>query len=75
MLHSSAQVCIWIATIDRKFDEGIVDGLVNLLGNVTRSVGLSLSVFQTGRVRQYVMFIAVGVVALFALLFAFMPKA
>ena len=75
ILHGSAKVCIWIGTIDRKFDEGIVDGLVNLLGNVTRSVGLSLSVFQTGRVRQYVMFIAVGVVALFALLFAFMPKA
>ena len=75
ILHGSAKVCVWIATIDRKFDEGIVDGLVNLLGNVTRSVGLSLSVFQTGRMRQYVMFIAVGVVALFALLFAFMPKA
>jgi NADH-quinone oxidoreductase subunit L len=75
ILHGSAKVCIWIATIDRKFDEGIIDGLVNLVGNVTRSVGLSLSVFQTGRVRQYVMFIAVGVVALFALLFAFMPKA
>ena len=75
ILHGSVKVCIWIATIDRKFDEGIVDGLVNLVGNVTRSVGLSLSVFQTGRIRQYVMFIAVGVVALFALLFAFMPKA
>ncbi|MHC4876266.1 MAG: NADH-quinone oxidoreductase subunit L [Planctomycetota bacterium] len=75
ILHGAAKVCVWIATIDRRFDEGIVDGLVNLLGNVTRSVGLSLSVFQTGRMRQYVMFIAVGVVALFALLFAFMPKA
>jgi len=75
ILHGSVKVCIWIATIDRKFDEGIIDGLVNLVGNVTRSVGLSLSVFQTGRMRQYVMFIAVGVVALFALLFAFMPKA
>ncbi|MBI1313780.1 NADH-quinone oxidoreductase subunit L [bacterium] len=75
ILHGSVKVCIWVATIDRKFDEGIVDGLVNLIGNVTRSVGLSLSVFQTGRMRQYVMFIAVGVVTLFALLFAFMPKA
>ena len=48
---------------------------MNLVGDVTRSVGFSLSVFQTGRIRQYVMFIAVSVVALFALLFAFLPKA
>ena len=66
---------MWVGTIDRKFDEQFVDGLVNVVGNVTRSVGVSLAVFQTGRIRQYVMFIAVSVVALFALLFAFMPKA
>lgn len=75
ILHGAARVSIWVAVWDRKFDEGIVDGLVNLVGNVTRSFGMSLTVFQTGRMRQYVMFIAVSVVALFALLFAFMPKA
>ena len=75
ILHSTARTAIWIGTIDRKFDETIVDGLVNVVGNVTRSVGMSLTVFQTGRIRQYVMFIAISVVALFALLFAFMPKA
>lgn len=75
VLHTAAKTAIWIGTIDRKFDEKVVDGLVNVVGNVTRSVGMSLTVFQTGRLRQYVMFIAISVVALFALLFAFMPKA
>ena len=75
VLHSAAKTAIWIGTVDKKFDEKIVDGLVNVVGNVTRSVGMSLTVFQTGRLRQYVMFIAISVVALFALLFAFMPKA
>ena len=75
ILHSAARSAVWISSWDRKFDESIIDGLVNVVGNVTRSVGVSLSVFQTGRIRQYVMFIAVSVVALFALLFAFMPKA
>ena len=74
-LHATAKIMVVVATVDRKFDEGVVDGLVNLVGDVTRSVGFSLSVFQTGRIRQYVMFIAVSVVALFALLFAFLPKA
>lgn len=75
ILHGAARSAVWVSSWDRKFDESIIDGLVNVIGNVTRSVGYSLSVFQTGRLRQYVMFIAVSVVALFALLFAFMPKA
>jgi NADH-quinone oxidoreductase subunit L len=75
VLHSAAKTAVWIGTVDKKFDEQIVDGLVNVVGNVTRSIGMSLTVFQTGKIRQYVMFIAVSVVALFALLFAFMPKA
>jgi NADH-quinone oxidoreductase subunit L len=75
ILHSAAKTAIWIGQVDKKFDEKIVDGLVNVVGNVTRSVGMSLTVFQTGQLRQYVMFIAISVVALFALLFAFMPKA
>lgn len=75
ILHGAAKTAIWVGTVDKKFDEQIVDGLVNVVGNVTRSVGMSLTVFQTGKMRQYVMFIAVSVVALFALLFAFMPKA
>lgn len=75
ILHGAAKTAIWVGSVDKKFDEQIVDGLVNVVGNVTRSVGMSLTVFQTGKMRQYVMFIAVSVVALFALLFAFMPKA
>lgn len=75
ILHFSARATVWFSTWDRRFDEGIVDGLVNLVGNVTRKFALSLSVFQTGRMRQYVMFIAVSVVALFALLVLFMHQA
>jgi len=75
ILHASAKVVISVSQWDRKFDEGIIDGFVNLLGTGTRRFGLSLRVFQTGRMRQYVMFIAVSVLVLFALLFVFIPKA
>ena len=50
--------------IDRIF----VDGLVNLLGPLDRTAsGLWLRTLQTGNLRQYVMFIVVGTVALFVL--------
>ena len=73
IIHASAKVMIFVSKWDKLFDEAIVDGFVNLLGNSTFAVGRSLRVIQTGRLRQYVMFIVVGVVALFAILFTTFP--
>ena len=74
ILHASAAVTVLVARWDRLFDETMVDGLVNLVGSATRTVGYSLRVVQTGRLRQYVMWIAVGVVVLFGVLFTSLPK-
>ena len=73
IIHGSAKVMIAVSKWDRLFDESVVDGFVNLLGSSTFAVGRSLRVVQTGRLRQYVMFIVVGVVALFAILFTTFP--
>ncbi len=73
IIHASAKVMIFISKWDKVFDETIVDGFVNLMGTSTFAVGRSLRVIQTGRLRQYVMFIVVGVVALFAILFTTFP--
>jgi NADH:ubiquinone oxidoreductase subunit 5 (subunit L)/multisubunit Na+/H+ antiporter MnhA subunit len=74
ILHGSCRAAIDVSRWDRKFDEGVVDGLVNLVGNVTFSIGRTLRGVQTGKLRQYVMFIALGVLTLFLLLFAFFPQ-
>jgi NADH-quinone oxidoreductase subunit L len=73
-LHRTCRCAVDVSRWDRKFDEGVVDGLVNLVGNVVFSAGRSLRAVQTGKLRQYVMFIAVGVLTLFVLLFAFFPQ-
>jgi NADH-quinone oxidoreductase subunit L len=74
VLDGSANWTVNVSKWDRWFDEGMVDGLVNLVASATHSVGASLRVVQTGRLRQYVMWIAVGVVVLFAALFSALPK-
>jgi NADH:ubiquinone oxidoreductase subunit 5 (subunit L)/multisubunit Na+/H+ antiporter MnhA subunit len=56
-----------VAGIDAWIDRNLVDGLVNATANATWAAGLELKKLQTGRLRQYVMFIAVGTVALFVL--------
>jgi NADH:ubiquinone oxidoreductase subunit 5 (subunit L)/multisubunit Na+/H+ antiporter MnhA subunit len=54
---------LWDTIIDR----GLVDGSINMFGGWIYSIGLWLRGLQTGRLRQYVMFIAVGTVAVFIL--------
>ena len=55
---------IWDFVADRT----LVDGFVNLLAGWTYSLGLSLRAVQTGRIRQYVMFIVIGAIAIFVLI-------
>ena len=75
ILHGVCHLGIWVAEWDRVFDERVIDGAVNLTGNVTYSIGRSFRGLQTGLLRQYIMFIALSVVTLFILLFIFFPTA
>ena len=56
-----------VAGVDAWIDRTIIDGLVNRTAEATWNAGLELKKVQTGRLRQYVMFIALGTVALFVL--------
>lgn len=49
-------------------DRTVVDGLINLFAGWMHSVGLSFRTLQTGRLRQYVMYIVVGAIAIFILI-------
>lgn len=53
-----------LADIDDVIDRYLVDGLVNLTAGWTYSLGRSLRAVQTGKLRQYVMLIVIGTVAL-----------
>ncbi len=53
-----------------KFDLKVVDGVVNWFGDITKILGSSLRLTQTGQVQAYVGMIFVGIVSLFIFLFA-----
>jgi NADH-quinone oxidoreductase subunit L len=57
-----------ISSIDDKIDRLLVDGLVNVMAKWIHSTGVSLRGLQTGKLRQYVMFIVVGTVAIFVVM-------
>ena len=45
-------------------DQGIVDGIVNGLGHLARAMGWIGSLFQTGTVNTYALFLAIGVLVI-----------
>jgi NADH-quinone oxidoreductase subunit L len=67
LINGLAWAARQLAGIDAWIDKTLVDGLVNATASATWSAGLELKKLQTGRLRQYVMFIAAGTVALFVL--------
>jgi NADH-quinone oxidoreductase subunit L len=52
-----AAACWW-------FDREVIDGTVNAIGAVTRQSGRGLSRFQTGRVQNYALGIAIGLIVM-----------
>jgi NADH-quinone oxidoreductase subunit L len=57
-------VFVWLARLYRVFDLYVVDGFVNLVGWTAKTVGGVLRYGQTGRPQNYLLIIALGVIAL-----------
>jgi NADH-quinone oxidoreductase subunit L len=55
---------IGISRVHRLFDTYVIDGLVNLIGVATRWTGLGLRYVQTGRVYNYILVVAVGLIVI-----------
>ena len=69
IIHALAALARSVARLqDALVDRMLVDGFVNLVARRTWAAGLSLRAVQTGRLRQYVMFLALGTVVLFLLI-------
>jgi NADH-quinone oxidoreductase subunit L len=64
VLHAVAYSTRWLSWAEGKFDNGVIDGLVNLLARVTFRVGVALRQLQTGYLRSYVLFLVLAVVAI-----------
>jgi NADH-quinone oxidoreductase subunit L len=57
-----------IAKFDDWIDRILVDRLIDVIAQRTYALGLRLRAFQTGNVRQYVLWLVVGTVGLFVLM-------
>jgi len=55
------------------FDKNIVDGLMNLIGNITEKISEGIKKVQSGKVQQYAIYFLGGVIVL-AVLFIYIWK-
>jgi NADH:ubiquinone oxidoreductase subunit 5 (subunit L)/multisubunit Na+/H+ antiporter MnhA subunit len=71
-LDSLARFVAWFARVwEFLADQIVVDGFVNVFAGWTYNLGVTLRQVQTGRIRQYVMFIVLGAIAVFVVVFLF----
>jgi NADH:ubiquinone oxidoreductase subunit 5 (subunit L)/multisubunit Na+/H+ antiporter MnhA subunit len=70
VVNGSAKVTALVSRVSGKFDSGLVDGVVNGVAKSVYKIGDVGRSIQTGRLRNYLMFLAVAVVGLFAGVFA-----
>ncbi len=70
VVNSAAKLTELLSRLEGVFDRLAVDGLVNLVGQGVYVLGDWGRMIQTGRLRNYLMFLAVALVGLFAGVFA-----
>jgi NADH-quinone oxidoreductase subunit L len=70
-----AMATVRLSRWDGIFDLGIIDGLVNLVGNVVFACGAWLRNIQTGYIRSYVLFLVLAAIGIFFALSYFVTLA
>jgi NADH-quinone oxidoreductase subunit L len=72
VVDGSAAFTVRTARGGGRFDNGVIDGLVNLVATVAYGIAGWFRSWQTGYLRSYVLFLALAAVGLFVLLSYFM---
>jgi NADH-quinone oxidoreductase subunit L len=75
IVDGSAKLTVKVSAWDGLFDRNVIDGLVNLLADVIHGIGTRLRRAQTGQIRNYVVFLALAALAIFAALSYFISLA
>jgi NADH:ubiquinone oxidoreductase subunit 5 (subunit L)/multisubunit Na+/H+ antiporter MnhA subunit len=75
VVNGLARITVLVSWLEGGFDRLIVDGIVNLVATLTYVLGDWGRVIQTGRLRNYLMILALAIVAAFVGMFAWIRGA
>jgi NADH-quinone oxidoreductase subunit L len=69
-VDNTARFFVWLARGSGRFDRGVIDGLVNVIGDTCYAVGAWLRNVQTGYLRSYVVFLVVAATGIWVVLWS-----
>jgi NADH-quinone oxidoreductase subunit L len=75
LINNVARYTVRFSRFDGRLDNRIVDGTVNLIGDTTSRIGSRIRRVQTGYLRNYVLFLVLAVVGMFATVTYFLSLA
>jgi NADH-quinone oxidoreductase subunit L len=75
IINNLARLTVWVAKLDGRIDNGVVDGLVNVMARTIFGLGTRLRRIQTGFIRNYILFLVLAAIGIFALLSYFLSLA
>jgi NADH-quinone oxidoreductase subunit L len=75
VVNGTARFTVNVSKWDGLFDKNIIDGLVNVIADTIHGLGTRLRAAQTGQIRNYVVFLALAALVIFAVLSYFISLA
>jgi NADH-quinone oxidoreductase subunit L len=74
IIHGVAWLAVQVSRFDGWIDNRVVDGLVNVIGDVTYGLATRLRGVQTGYLRSYLLFLVLATAGIFVLLWYFVAR-
>ncbi len=75
LIDGIGRLTVRVSKFDGLIDNNIVDGLVNVIANAIHGIGFRFRRVQTGFIRNYVLFLVLAAIAIFAAMTYFMNMA
>jgi NADH-quinone oxidoreductase subunit L len=75
LIDGIGRLTVRTSRADGQFDKGVVDGVVNVIADATSRAGARLRRIQTGSLRNYILFLVLAAVGIFAALSYFISLA
>ena len=74
-INSIGRGAVGVARSGGRFDKGVIDGAVNVLADATTQTARRLRRIQTGHLRNYIVFLVLAAICIFAVMSYFMSSA
>src|SRR5205823_12615675 len=75
LIDGTGRATVRVSRGSGRFDNGVIDGMANVIGETTRGIGARVRRIQTGHLRNYIVVLVLAAIGTFAVLSYFLNLA